>query len=113
MANIRKEYGKTGWLSPDGKLFECETWEHMDSAEKLVEEFGYVSQYNREDQTLLDNGWAKISIASMVEHGYVVNYHTRKLTHEQLDCLKPYIYDEYELSLIARCKRDLLRQIED
>ena len=112
MINTKKEYGKTGWLSPNGKLYECETWEHMDLAEKLVEEFGYESDYNREDQALLDNGWAKISIATMIEHGYVVSYHN-ELTYEQVVYLKPYVYDEYELSLIPRCKRDLLRRIDE
>lgn len=34
MANIRKEYGKTGWLSPDGKLYECDYMEHVDEAER-------------------------------------------------------------------------------
>ena len=113
MANIRKEYGKTGWLSPDGKLYECDYMEHVNQAEKLVEEYAYSGEHFREDQTLLNNGWAKIGIALMGEHGYVVNYQTRKLTYQQLDYLKPYIYDEYELSLISRCKKDLLKQIED
>ena len=104
--------GKTGWLSPDGKLYECETWEHMDTAEKLAKEYGYDIEEYQEDQTLLDNGWAKIGIATMFEHGYAVNYHGNKLTYQQLDFLKPYIYGEYELSLIPRCKKDLLEQLE-
>ena len=103
--------GKTGWLSPEGKLYECETWEHMDTSEKLVKEFNYDYEENREDEALLNNGWVKISISTFMDHGYVVEYSVRKLSQEQLNFLKPYIYGNYELPMVERDREDLLSQL--
>ena len=83
----------------------------MDASEKLVKEFNYDYEENREDEVLLNNGWVKISISTFIDHGYVVEYSTRKLSYEQLSFLKPYIYGEYELPMVERDREDLLSQL--
>lgn len=103
--------GKTGWLSPDGKFYQCERMEHMDMSEKLVKEYNYKHKQYLTDEALLDNGWVRISVATFFEHGYAVAYLVDKLTYEQLDFLKPYIYDEYSLPLIEKYKNELLKQL--
>ena len=35
-----------GWLSPDGRLFPCQSWGHMDLCEEICREFGFSADRN-------------------------------------------------------------------
>jgi len=55
-----------GFLSPDGTFIECESWEHLDTAKKLVSEyypnktFQYKNRLTYED-FLFDSGWVSFT----------------------------------------------------
>lgn len=84
---------KLGWLSPDGKLIECGSYEHISIAHDLVKQYKYATEIlNRkpDDDVLVDNGWVHIGISSF-DHKYVVWWNYRKLlSYEQKQYLEPY-----------------------
>lgn len=57
--------GKSGWLAPDGKFFECEYRYHWLMSEKLCKKYGYAVNNKflvpDSEYTLELNGWLKIS----------------------------------------------------
>ena len=101
----------TGWLSSYGDFIECESYEHLSKAEEIVES-NYSSDENEHaDDVLYNHGWASITIMTYMEHGISVNYRSSRLTNAQLEFLKPYINDEFGLSLTERSRRDILRDL--
>jgi len=88
---------KLGWLSPDGKLVECGSYEHMSVARDLVDKHKYVRpllERKPDDDILIDNGWAHIGISAL-EHRYVIWWNQRRiLSNEQKNFLFPYFADK-------------------
>jgi hypothetical protein len=50
-----------GWLSPDGRFYECDYTEHWTTAEDLVIESGYKCDIGDGELTLEKRGWVKRS----------------------------------------------------
>ena len=49
---------KTGWLSPDGRFYECPSYGHYLAARKIIELLGYKTKderYGTIDDTLLNS----------------------------------------------------------
>lgn len=84
---------KTGWLSPTGEFIPCETYNHISIARNI-----FKKDIARPDEQLHNLGWVSISIATFLEHGFIINFST-SLTPEQIKFLKPYYYGEYNLEL--------------
>lgn len=70
---------KLGWLSPDGKLYECRYSEHISMAYELVNKFNidrdifYKKGIDIEDDMLLASGWIKIGRDS-IHHCYYIGF---------------------------------------
>lgn len=101
--------GVDGWLSPDGKFYECHYVDHLITADKLCKRYGYRMtrrfpyQLNGE-YTLEINGWVKISLGR-------VHYNCEKpMSKKQLDFLFDYLMandmaEEYQ-GLLVKYGRD-------
>ena len=71
-----------GWMSPDGEIISCESWEHIDKAEEIIAERGYaVREKSRPDDFLYDNGWTKIAIVTAFGHGMA--FYVKRPTEQQ------------------------------
>lgn len=82
-----KEKPKYGWLSPDGRFFNCDYGGHSNLADKIVGEIQHVFNPERH---LEDLGWAKImhGIASAGKQYSIGMGLDKKLTDEQLKTLQ-------------------------
>lgn len=79
----------TGWLSPDGSFFKCNTYDHVCSAISLVDKFGYSIDLSHADDILLNHGWVYVGISSFFCHEWRVEWE-KFLTVSQKQFLKPY-----------------------
>ena len=68
-----EEYVKSciGWMSPCGEIVSCESWEHMDKAEEILNHMNIMEKEykSRPDDYLWNLGWIKISIMQFFGHG--------------------------------------------
>lgn len=71
---------RCGWLSSSGEFIECEPYEHIAIAEKLVD--GKVP-YMVADDYLLDHGWVKIYRESFCGHKWHINWRGFFLSERQ------------------------------
>ena len=64
---------ETGWLSPEGKLYECDYMDHRWYGERLVKKFEYETLEDDLDcdDVLYRNGWAKIT-SSIFHKGKII-----------------------------------------
>ena len=90
---------KTGWLSPNGELYECTSYDHTDAARKIVSVFGYspVTEQNYSwsaDDILMANRWVYIGISSLGVKEWRIGWKTF-LTESQKIYLKPYFEDQH------------------
>ena len=93
---MRYEELKTGWLSPNGELFECNCWEHDETARKLVGKFRYSEIEKRHaDDNLMSRGWVYIGISCFMCHEWRIGW-KNFLTEPQKQFLKPY-FEESDL----------------
>lgn len=102
-----------GWLSPEGRLHECDFMDHIHTAEEIARGLGAPSDA-RHDDWLLEHGWVHLTVSSIVDHGWMVifPYNRENLTEWQHKYLKPFIEDN--LNFIANaCKTDLRYEFED
>lgn len=89
----------TGWLAPDGELWECDYYEHAAVAEEICEKLQlYCDPYSRKgsDDCLLSNGWVKLGISSLGQKRYRVHWE-KFLTDYQRNFLKKYFENEKDL----------------
>ena len=70
-----------GFISPDGKFYECGFYEHISLADRLLEEV-YKQQSNNPVDKLCKCGWVIIQ-SSFVGFAGDDAYHTPQLTREQ------------------------------
>ena len=91
-----------GYLAPDGTLFECESWEHLDLAEKMVEKLtgkptcaGLLAE-----DYLLDHGFVAVRARDVYARlGYVGDDNKfHHLTDEQ----KKWLIDNYDSFIPAK-----------
>ena len=92
--NKPKEF-KLGWLSPDGELVECNSFDHISSASEICDKLGYSytnARGNTPDDVLLAHGWLHLTY-SMLDHEYRIYYayfnHVR-LTEAQRAYIRPF-----------------------
>lgn len=84
-----------GWLAPDGKHFECNSYGHDNLTSILLKDYYRIksdrlSVIGRED-ILFDRGWCRIGFQSMLSHGYSIQAKWKYLTEEQ----KIFIWEMY------------------
>ena len=88
----------TGWLSPEGQLYECDYFEHLSLAREIAEKIGasYEELYLA-DKYLLNNGWVHLSITMFLGHGWLVTFpEIGTISQEQRQFLKPYVEDNMD-----------------
>ena len=102
-----------GWLSSEGKLYECEFMEHLTLAERIAIQCG-ASEEKHYDEWLLEHGCCHLTVTRYVEHAWAVifPYNTEHLTPEQHNFLKPYI-EENKDCLSYVCKTDVKYEFDD
>lgn len=79
---------ETGWLSPNGTFTQCNVYDHISTAYKLL-----GVDTSRPDEKLHDAGYAEITISQLGVKEWRV-YWKNFLTDEQKNFLKPYFEDE-------------------
>ena len=90
---------KTGWLSPDGDLYECSSYDHTSEARTIVKRFGYSPVSSQRyswsaDDILMANRWVYIGISSLGVREWRIGWKTF-LTEPQKIYLKPYFDDQH------------------
>ena len=83
-----------GWLSPEGKMYECEYLDHIATAEELCSEYGYTDEDIHYDDILMKHGWVHLSMTTFFSHSWIIMWNTpwkQHLTIPQKHFLKPYI----------------------
>lgn len=89
----------TGWLSPNGEFFPCESYAHISAARDLLHDYAT----SKPDAELLNRGFCSISIVTFLDHGYAIGL-KQHLTPEQKAFLKPYYLGELGLGMIDESK---------
>lgn len=90
---------KMGWLSPEGELIECGSYEHVSVARNIAYQRGYSQidangkKINPDDQ-LMQNGWAYIGVSDL-DQELRIGWNNW-LTNSQKQFLKPYFENEVE-----------------
>ena len=93
----------TGWLSPTGEFFQCNTYDHVAVAEKLT------GEYRRADEALMRRGYVQISINQLGRKEWAIFWNMKhKLTPEQTRFLRSYFEnsDTFPVCFSARCRWD-------
>lgn len=76
---------KYGWLSPDGRFFNCDYGGHSAEARRIV---GSIEKVDDVEKYLEDKGWAKILSGSWHNSIYAVGMgYGKKITDKQLKML--------------------------
>ena len=104
----------TGWLSPEGKLYDCDYYEHIGLAREIAEKSGASDEemWTAEDY-LFKHGWVRISMIVFLDHGFVVSFpSSRTISQEQRQFLKPYV--ENDISIFSKlANTDLMLEFEE
>lgn len=92
------EYGKDGWISPDGKYYYCTSENHRYEAKRILKELGedlsrfkkfYGTDYWAIDKYLQEIGWVKITNGEFLR--FTENFHDMTITKKQLDFIFDYL----------------------
>lgn len=99
-----------GWLSPEGKMYDCEYMDHIDEASEIIKEYNYESS-NRPDDILMNHGWVHLTRISFCvpfpQWGiFWKDPWWHHLTEAQKFFLKPYV-EEYKDFIYESCLTDL------
>lgn len=110
-----KGYLKLGWLSPDGELYECGSYDHVSEASKIIKRFDLNdvdTDFKKipHDDLLLNKSWVYIGISCFGKHEWRIIWN-KFLTQYQKDFLKPYFDNIIPVNAVARCKWE--REVED
>ena len=99
----------TGWLSPNGELYKCGTYEHNATADEICVNMNieYEKTWRGRDEALYALGWCKLAISSLGDKEYWVHWE-RPLTAYQRYFLKDYFENEDKLIF----KMDVLSHIK-
>ena len=104
----------TGWLSPEGKMYECEYYEHLPLAGDIAKKLGAsANEMWTPDEYLFNHGWVCIGRVMFISHGYVVNFpNSRTISQEQRRYLKPFVEDD--INIFAKVGNlDLMLEFEE
>jgi len=97
---------KTGWLSPDGELYECSSYDHVSTAHEIIDRFNIACGLDDklrtipDDDILLQHGWVYIGISCFLCHEWRIGW-TKFLTEYQKEFLRPYFEDEIKVNSLA------------
>lgn len=73
-------YIDTGWLDPKGKLCYADYMDHYAVAEEIIEEKGFKPEPGESsDDTLLRNGYVRISCLRLITFGIVFSFPFKKV----------------------------------
>ena len=103
-----------GWLSPDGKLYECGYMEHLAVADEICRQLGVdLETVQHKDDYLLEHGWVHLTCTTFFEHKWFVIFphNTDRLTQAQHDFLKPYVEDNIDW-ISDLCRTDIKYEFE-
>lgn len=104
-----------GWLSPEGKLYECEYMDHIAEAERLVKKYKYKDDNPIKDDVLMNHHWIHLTTTTFGIHTWMILWRDpwrNRLTQEQKNFLKPYIED-YKDWINPSCIIDLKDEFEN
>lgn len=76
----------SGWLSPIGEFYPCQSWEHESFAWRLAEKYGYRDFYSG-SKALEENEWVKL------KSGDWIVVAREFLTQKQLDAVWDWLQD--------------------
>jgi hypothetical protein len=102
---------KLGWLSPDGELYVCNSYDHTELARDIVKQFNYPrydmqGNYFEPDDNLLNHKWVRIAVSSLGRKEWRISWKDF-LTDYQKQFLKPYFEDtEIPMGYLAQAKWD-------
>lgn len=81
-----------GWLSPDGKLYQCDYQGHIAKAEEICKEYNYTDTNEIKDDVLLSHNWVHLTMTTYLTHCWMILWdYNLHLTAEQKYLLKPFI----------------------
>ncbi len=98
-----------GWLSPEGKFYECDYRDHTSAAEKICKDLG-ITDLDHADYYLCMHGWVQLTRTEFLEHKWNIIF-VRKLTQEQHHFLKPYVEENID-SLSSDCNSKIRREFD-
>ncbi len=105
-----------GWLSPEGKMYECKYMEHLAKADELILEYNYLNNNNKSgDEILLNNHWVQLTMMTFFGHKWCIFWKDpwkNHLTSEQKNFLKPYI-EKFKDWIYESCLSDLKYEFEE
>lgn len=85
-SNSEKSGAKYGYISPDGRYFQCEYYGHRDLEDKIV---GKLEKIDNPQQYLYDHGWLCIYHDPFACGQYAIGMgHNKTMTNEQLKILE-------------------------
>lgn len=89
-----------GWLSPNGKFFSCEAYEHIYLSWKLCEHLGYEFEDPTADDVMIQHGWVKCSFKNWI-------LSEKSLTQRQINFLFDWC-EKYGKNMKMRVNRRLI-----
>ena len=81
-----------GWLAPDGTLYPCACFAHMDAADTIAAALGLNGELHG-DIALYTHGWTHIGISQIGKKTWNIAWRTF-LTEPQKNALRSYIEGE-------------------
>lgn len=93
----------TGWLSPTGEFFQCNSYDHIAVARELS------GDDYRADEMLMKRGFVQISISLLGKKEWAIFWDAKHhLTPEQTRFLRPYFEDTntFPVCFSAKCRWD-------
>ena len=100
----------TGWLSPEGKFYECGYMEHLSFCDDIVHDRYKINSKNNEE-FLENHGWVKISMTTYISHELHILWKMgNHLTEKQKEFLLFY-YEQYKDWLNKSCRLDLEEEL--
>jgi len=83
---------QVGWLAPDGDMYECDLYDHIEMAKEICKKFGYEG-YKSVDDILLSHSWVHITCSLAPYRKFYIEWN-KFLTEPQIQFLKPYFTNE-------------------
>lgn len=103
MRVIKLKYDKLpiGWLAPDGDMYECDLYDHIEAAANICNKFGY-ERFGALDDILLKHSWVHISFSLAPYRRFYIEW-DKFLTEPQKSFLRPYFENVFVNS--SACSR--------
>lgn len=90
-----------GWLAPDGDMYECDLFDHIEAAANICRKFKYEERGSLDD-ILLKHSWVHITCSLAPYRKFYIEW-DKFLTEPQKSFLRPYF--ENELVNTSACSR--------